>query len=59
MASSLHIWGKTEIKLGEFHYYPQYRDQNLRFQGQYLDRDKFVGNKFGQHFCWPIGRVSG
>ncbi|UDN35169.1 RHS domain-containing protein [Proteus sp. NMG38-2] len=52
-------WGKTEIELGEFHYYPQNRDQNLRFQGQYLDRDKFVGNKFEQHLRWPVGRVSG
>ncbi|WP_247603719.1 RHS domain-containing protein [Proteus vulgaris] len=52
-------WDKTEIELGEFHYYPQNRDQNLRFQGQYLDRDKFVGNKFEQHLRWPVGRVSG
>ncbi|EOC1353348.1 RHS domain-containing protein [Cronobacter dublinensis] len=31
-------WGKTERELSV--------PQNLRFQGQYLDRDKFVGNKF-------------
>ena len=26
---------------------PDY-SQNIRMQGQYLDRDKFVGNKFEQ-----------
>ncbi|WP_234013929.1 RHS domain-containing protein [Cronobacter dublinensis] len=36
-------WGKTERELSV----PQWQvPQNLRFQGQYLDRDKFVGNKF-------------
>ncbi|WP_282986484.1 RHS domain-containing protein [Cronobacter malonaticus] len=31
-------WGETERELSV--------PQNLRFQDQYLDRDKFVGNKF-------------
>ncbi|WP_249293228.1 hypothetical protein [Proteus mirabilis] len=35
------------------------REQNLRFQGQYFDKDKFVGNKFEQRLRWPVGRVSG
>ncbi len=36
-------WGKTERELSV----PQWQvPQNLRFQGQYLDRDKFVGNTF-------------
>ncbi len=36
-------WGETERELSV----PQWQvPQNLRFQGQYLDRDKFVGNKF-------------
>ncbi|WP_376750496.1 RHS domain-containing protein, partial [Cronobacter sakazakii] len=36
-------WGETERELSM----PQWQlPQNLRFQGQYLDRDKFVGNKF-------------
>ena len=34
------------------------REQNLRFQGQYFDKDKFVGNKFEQRLRWPVGRVS-
>ena len=35
------------------------REQNLRFQGQYFDKDKFVGTKFEQRLRWPVGRVSG
>ncbi|QNQ18282.1 hypothetical protein HF650_00445 [Kosakonia sp. SMBL-WEM22] len=36
-------WSKTELELSE----PQWQvPPNLRFQGQYLDRDKFVGNTF-------------
>ncbi len=35
------------------------REQNLRFQGQYFDKDKFVGNKFEQRLRWLVGRVSG
>ncbi|MGW9902749.1 YD repeat-containing protein [Cronobacter sp. 153480017-3] len=36
-------WGETERELSV----PQWQvPQNLCFQGQYLDRDKFVGNKF-------------
>ncbi len=30
--------------------------QNIRMQGQYLDRDKFFGNKFEQRFdAGPVG----
>ncbi|ENT8827865.1 RHS domain-containing protein [Proteus mirabilis] len=29
------------------------------WQGQYFDKDKFVGNKFEQRLRWPVGRVSG
>jgi hypothetical protein len=32
--------------------------QNLRFQGQYFDEDKFVWNKFEQCFSIGPARVS-
>ncbi|WP_391510334.1 RHS domain-containing protein [Morganella morganii] len=40
------LWGKLKR---EQHPIAGFRgQQNLRFQGQYFDRDKFVGNKFEQ-----------
>lgn len=40
------LWGKLKR---EQHPVAGFRgQQNLRFQGQYFDRDKFVGNKFEQ-----------
>ncbi|EMO4163625.1 RHS domain-containing protein [Morganella morganii] len=40
------LWGKLKR---EQHSVPGFRgQQNLRFQGQYFGRDKFVGNKFEQ-----------
>ncbi|MEQ5324924.1 RHS repeat-associated core domain-containing protein [Proteus sp. fly-1008] len=51
-------WGKTEIELGEFHYYPQNRDQNLRFQGQYLDRETGLHYNTFRYYDPDIGRFT-
>ncbi len=56
LARTIQRWGGLQQSRpsGKFN-----REQNLRFQGQYFDKDKFVGNKFEQRLRWPVGRVSG
>lgn len=51
-------WGKTEIELGNLHSGWQKRSQNLRFQGQYFDRETGLHYNTFRYYDPDIGRFT-
>ncbi|HEM6914157.1 TPA: RHS domain-containing protein [Providencia stuartii] len=51
-------WGKTEIELGNLHSNGYARSQNLRFQGQYFDRETGLHYNAFRYYDPDIGRFT-
>ncbi|WP_102781224.1 RHS repeat-associated core domain-containing protein, partial [Providencia stuartii] len=51
-------WGKTEIELGNLHSNGYARSQNLRFQGQYFDRETGLHYNTFRYYDPDIGRFT-
>ncbi|HIH4846107.1 TPA: RHS repeat-associated core domain-containing protein [Morganella morganii] len=51
-------WGRAEVELGTLHYLTPQRDQNLRFQGQYLDRETGLHYNTFRYYDPDTGRFT-